>query len=195
MDVLKPYFLFFLIFALTPIEALSYKEKVAALFSNDLSPAVSIRPRLGDRFYIRSVLINIFGPDSSERVNKIVFEDPSIFGGNCDPYELSSCPQTFNAELGQSSVVRQAKMLQACEVLVKDPKTLSFSLSHFLLDKKHEVNRKNIAIAFSAFNFERVAPEPVLESLNSIDQNVADEKLRWQKILFVLCSDPGWQIL
>lgn len=175
---------------------------------------VTKKMRLGDRFYIQSVLGEIFGPDSLPITEKFIFMQVNSFGGPCDVYEQvrigetadaltdahSFCPGgSGSANLpmtGVSNMMRQGYVLQTCKLLTAESKTLDFALSRvFTIEKIQLPNRENLITFFKLFNPESTPSDAVLTALSKIGANGVDIKKRWALILNTLCTDPTWQII
>lgn len=165
---------------------------------------IVIKPRLGDRVFVASVLESVFGPNEEAR---LIAERPEVFGGFCDPYSLvriAPGPKGFaggTADCGEQgsyqpseqnppSVVRQGYLIRACESLLGRPQTLARAIAQL---PGAEINRAAINAAFKLFFPEREPSEEVMESLARIPG--ADNTIRWRGIFKVLCSDPAWQAI
>lgn len=165
---------------------------------------IVIKPRLGDRVFVASVLESVFGPSEEAR---LIAERPEIFGGFCDPYSLvrvAPGPNGFaggTADCGEQgsyqpteqnppSVVRQGYLIRACESLVARPQALNYAIAQL---PGTEVNRASLIAAFQLFFPEREPSGEVMESLAKIPG--ADTSARWREVFKVLCSDPAWQAI
>lgn len=178
------------------------------------------RLRLGDRFFVQSVLLEIFGPQAAPITDKYIFEAAGSFAGPCDMYEQvrvgdlgedldglgrkladpsTRCPagkSAFHAPMfGTPSVVRQGASLRTCHELVKNPKTMDYALKNLFQGKKVEApSEKMVEAAFMMFNPEKPAPKGLAEAFLHTRGPAAEEP-HWTKIFLGLCTDPSWQVL
>lgn len=165
---------------------------------------IVIKPRLGDRLFVASVLESVFGPNEEAR---LISNRPEVFGGSCDPYtrvRTAPGPKGFAGgeedcgeqgtyqptELNPSSVVRQGYLIRACESLTSRKKTLAHALGQL---PGLEINRESLTAAYQLFFPERLPGEAVIESLANIPG--VDATARWQSVLKILCIDPTWQVI
>jgi hypothetical protein len=163
---------------------------------------IVIKPRLGDRLFVASVLESVFGPNDEARV---IANRLEIFGGFCDPYEkvrISPEPEGVVGGAGDcaergayqpteqtpTSVVRQGYLIRACDSLVARKQTMAHAMANL---PGREIDRESLTAAFQLFFPERIPGEAVIESLREISGTTTLS--RWQKVFKVLCSDPGWQ--
>ncbi len=175
---------------------------------------VEIGLRLGDRFFVQSVLVEIFGLNAKEITYKFIITPASSFGGPCDIYEQvrignnfdsfadkeSICPGgKFAATLpmiGVPSALRQGYVNQTCEVLTSNQKMVAYTLSRIFEKNKIETP-KNVTLvrAFQFFYPEKTPSGKVLEVLMEIGINQPSVENRWAKVLLALCIDPSWQVI
>lgn len=165
---------------------------------------IEIKPRLGDRLFVASVLESVFGPSEEAR---LIASRPEVFGGACDPYtkvRIAPGPKGFASgeedcgeqgsyqptEQNPPSVVRQGYLIRACESLVARKETFAYALAQI---PASEINRESLTAAFQLFFPERMPGEAVIEALVKIPG--ADTPARWQAVLKVLCADPTWQAI
>ncbi|MGZ6331442.1 MAG: hypothetical protein ACXWP5_02400 [Bdellovibrionota bacterium] len=183
-------------------------------FSRDLRPALTVHPRLGDRFYVESVLGDIFGPAARPITFKLIVTPASSFGGPCDiqaqvrvgpnPNDLadphSACPGgKFAATLpmiGTPNMVRQGYVTRACEQLVASAPAMDHALGLlFGTQPPSQPEEASLLRAFQLFNPERQLDRAALSALAGIAAGEKDLRKRWTYILLGLCLDPQWQLI
>ncbi|MBI3556003.1 MAG: hypothetical protein HY074_07055 [Deltaproteobacteria bacterium] len=178
------------------------------------APTVTVKLRLGDRFFIESVLTDIFGPAATVTTTKYIFKPASLYGGPCDIYEQvrigqgaqdfadprGACPGGKTAAsllvVGVSSMLRQGYVTRACELLATQPATLEYALRRLFPDGVYESpNPMNLAAAFQLFNPERNPSPGIVAALQQLESREPDLKKRWSLIYLTLCMDPQWQVI
>ncbi|MGZ3691333.1 MAG: hypothetical protein ACXVAX_07505 [Pseudobdellovibrio sp.] len=175
---------------------------------------VVARLRLGDRFYIESVLNEIFGPSIEPITNKYIYLPASSFGGPCDPYEQvrigstrtelaeprSLCPEGKGAAnlpvIPSSQMMRQGYIAQACREITDNLNAVNFALANAVksINNNAPVNEKNVTDVFHLFYPTKQPSPEVVEALSKINSGKNETKT-WSKILYTLCIDPAWQII
>ena len=140
----------------------------------------NVRPRLGDRFYVESVLRSVYGPPSIDLTQKEILELGTALGGPCDQYEQvrigngaddildarTKCPNGKSGSripmVPNDSVVREGRISYTCGVLSTNLHSLEFAVKQANGHGFEESPRKEtIMNAMRLFTPVR-KPDPVL---------------------------------
>ena len=121
---------------------------------NDDTPVKKVvkNLRLGDRFYIESVLIDVFGNSLRPVTQKYIINSAGALSGPCDNYEQvrigdkadsfadphSACPggklATTIPTIGSSSLLRQGYIAKTCEEALRDKVAFDYVLNKIFVD-------------------------------------------------------------
>lgn len=185
--------------------------------SEDSEPT-SAQLRLGDRYYLSSVMKSIFGDNSrtKELDDEIFLKFKSDFGHGCEKFgpiadSCGSSPQS--SLLGMISPItssRESLRFRACLYALSSIGTLnpnqglinaiantkSVSPSSINLSMLEFPNTIDIQNAYALFFPAEEAPFSVIETLSdlalqvAINENIAEG---WRMMFLALCSSPAWQ--
>lgn len=179
----------------------------------DTLNVAQVRPRLADRFYLESVLMDLFGPEARADVDRYVLEPDSIMGGPCDVYEQVKIgekpedvadPRTrcFSGKRGMTipmvqkpNMVREGYILKVCTELSNKEATLKHFLKFSGVPEGAEAGAAEIALAFQAFHPGRTPSSTVGGALRKVASVAAKSNHSWAAVVKTLCMDPSWQIL
>lgn len=175
-------------------------------------------PILADRYYLKSLLEDIFGPTASTTDSTRAYLNAIDHGSPCSVYEdhytynsagtrilanpMESCGRGSGAFLvaqvnPKITVTRQALITRACSDLVTTTATLSFALKRISGSSAlPEPNEENTLKLFHLFYREKPAPHPgLVESLLVMfpPDNVTRE--HWGSAIFTVCASGFWQVL
>jgi hypothetical protein len=161
------------------------------------------RVKLGDRFYVASVLSQVFGPESDATVNALIRNNPVAFGGPCDQFgreggngcagRLSSSQVTI---LPGSMATREGLRMRACEAIVQKDAALVFALTQITKASPDKApDDATIEGAYELFFPGAEAPDEVVAALGDV-AGQGDKALEsWRLVLLTLCLSPDWQLL
>ena len=175
--------------------------------------SVNIKPRLGDRFFIESILNEVFGPEGAAVTLREVFLKGHSLAGPCDFYEQVRTGDSVSAILDShsvclggkagsrlamnpvDSVVREGVIAHACEVLSDTALALLHAVQKTgAKNLAEKPSAKTISAAMQLFNpapkTDGVVVKKILGSVKSFLP-----ELQWKIIFRSLCSDVSWQIL
>ena len=189
--------------------AYAYPENEAVQNQQD-SVKSQISFSFADRYYIYSVLKNIFGQSSQAILRDNILKNGNIFGGPCDIYEQirvepeqylnSEETRCFNGKHEYAypmrrspSLLREAWMLKTCNLLIKNKITWNFARSQ--VNTKISNTEKYLDEVQLLFDpnaeknkeFNKVLLEKV-KLIKSIDKK---EKF----IFYQNCLFPSWQVI
>lgn len=201
------------IFYLLPANA----EEPPHGMTQPLPKPITAKPRLGDRFFMKSVLSHVFGPAADQIIRENIFYNGTVFGGPCDEYEQirtgkespkqlvdpdTYCPGdkigTRLTQVPEENVIRIGYLAKACGELVAKRETLVFAVM--------KVGNLEQSPA-SAEYFKVIKLFNPTESISSKDTEFfskleSDEKFRrlspedrWRLLLKMTCTSSDWQIL
>jgi hypothetical protein len=143
-------------------------------------------PRLGDRFFVKSVFDDIFGPAAEVTTNALVVKSVSNFGGSCDPMGQppatgqggDTCAQVDISDISASyipsaSTPRAGLTMKVCNVLAFNDATLEYAVKNATQKSDIEYLKTNSIPSadeiISAYNLFYPSKEPpstaALESL------------------------------
>lgn len=171
---------------------------------------------LVDRYYLKSLFEDVFGPQAGSVDTAKVFSDALTHGSPCSVYEdhrelksngtlsradsmqacsMSSVNRTQARVNPNGTVSRQALIARACSDLVTNNTTLKYALAKIANVAVPEPTRENIKTAIELFY--RNGPDPdegLIESLQlmfSLPAKIDD----WRGVLYTVCVSPQWQVL
>ncbi len=175
-----------------------------------------IVPRLGDRYYLKSVLTNVFGPRSIPYIRENIMANGQVFGGPCDEYEQvrtglkvfdladieTACPgEKSGSRLSQipdESVIRLGYLFRTCDALVRDKSILNFAVKKAGQLSKNPTaeNYFNIVRLFDVTADITNKDSEVFEKISSQDsyKKLPSEK-QWQLLFGLTCKSTDWQVL
>jgi hypothetical protein len=168
---------------------------------------------LADRYYIQSLMEDIFGPSAAAADSVKVFENAKDFGSPCALYEsyldkdrklansMENCGITSTARLNSHvmpipTAARQGLMTRACSDWTQNTKTMSHALAR-IGPKIPAATRANVVKLYRLFY--RGKPDPdtsVVESLQLIlNYGGAPSYNAWRSAFFTVCASSYWQVL
>jgi hypothetical protein len=164
------------------------------------------RPKMGDRFYVASVLTQVFGPDSAPVVNPLVRDNMAAFGGPCDQAGRvggNNCGGRLSFSqlpmLPVSMATREGYRLRACETLTFDDNLLKYAVGQIeaatLLDPP---NSTAVDKVYEQFYPGQKPTTAVHDALVDVVRKASDGKTPldgWRFLFMTVCSSPDWQLL
>jgi hypothetical protein len=192
---------FLIIFAfLTPADSSDYETKT--------NNAVRREVRFADRFFVKNTLMEIFGKEVEQIINKNYFKAGKQVGGGCDIYEQVFYTETdledpdsecINGKTGrtfphypQNTLLRSANILKTCYEIIYQR-----SLSKDLMKRTHSNIEKT---SFSELAFKEFYPyggnDKLLNLIKAKKKGFFEGTEDFsKKIFFDLCLSPNWQKL
>lgn len=176
-------------------------------------------PLLVDRFYLTSLLQDVFGPSALDAsINTAATQlDVQSHGSPCSVYEnheimvngtvveadamlrCATASQDFlSAQVNpKATVTRQVQLVHSCSDLTTNATSLSFALKKIASGDLPAPNNDNLLKAYRLFYRDRSdANQSVLEALSQmLPQDGSLTKEDWASVLYTLCISPEWQIL
>lgn len=175
--------------------------------------------RIGDRFYVESVLKDIFGESiitaQGDQAYQLIYRRQGTFGGGCDFYSNNieetgagsgnyktpdkrlNCFESpyNNSQVGQSTIVRAGYMVKFCEFTIeRNPAAVGHAYDKVDIDPSSTaINMKNFSKLHKLF-YPLETPNQKFSSLLKELNNDQDKKEAWDTILLSLCVSPDWQI-
>lgn len=155
-------------------------------------------PRLGNRYFVANVLIDIFGPASREIINEEILSKPMIFGGACSIMTSTdrmsddwgeACPRGLVdskvAPFSNEKLQRMSIVEKTCLRLVQKEKTLDFVY-----------NRKNkdVIDIIKLFYPARNLNNNQIQIAKKILKEKTDHKENFKELIYALCISEEWQI-
>ncbi len=165
---------------------------------------------LGDRRYVYSVLVDIFGVTDATTVTylKTNVLKRSEFGGGCDRYALvvkagntsefidEDCSSGITETvLATTNASRFAYKSKVCNKLVNTTANLNSVFTKiFGSTTAGAVNAANLLKAYQLFNPEEGLSTSSQTQLSAVGNagGAATDAARWKNIILALCLDPGW---
>lgn len=182
---------------------------------NDRAPAnlgdVKAELNVADRYYVESVLLQIFSPTSAADKNKLqveIIERPE-FGGPCDPYEPSEtttaavefprlrCLNGISTVLtSTANPMRFSLTTKTCERLVSETTSFTRAMSKIFGNGPIIApNASSLSSAYSLFYQDENASSAITTALMDLSKKGSDANESWRLVLIALCISPGWQVL
>ena len=179
--------------------------------------------RLSDRYYVTSLLSDVFGPTAMSTLNNNVKIRMDSFGGGCDQYDrnvnsgltclnddcnMINCngATVLHNQIGVSSVIRQGWVLRACEEITNSNDAITYAaiLIGAVTTNNNRKPIKNVlatptrqtmASAYGLFYRSTSPSDDVLTALNNVAVNETTSNLeKWRYIFLSLCTTPEWQV-
>jgi hypothetical protein len=175
------------------------------IFSSSAISANSLmfQPRMGNKYYVNSVLENIYGPESKIILQKALLPYSDFFGGPCDPYEVvlskkkgssgtlykcfNGMPDLRSHMISQPSTLRTMQMKNLCQKLSQDQKTLKFSLK--VLNNVKEFKDKIQSYYHSFYPWDNLSNSEIENIIKTLNK-----KYFWKTYSELLCQSERWQI-
>ncbi len=176
--------------------------------------ATVIKPRLGDRYFIKSVLTFVYGAEATPYVRQYIMSNGQNFGGPCDEYEQvrkknvelvdveTACPGKKSgsrlSQIPNESVVRLGYLFRTCDVLGEDKVTLNNAVK-----KVGKINVRpkaadyfNVIKLFNSTAQTTANDSAVYEEISSQDSYIKlPAEKQWQLLFGVTCKSTDWQLL
>jgi hypothetical protein len=171
--------------------------------------------RGGDRFYLESMLMRVFGPsyDNSSIVSNNISKKLTIFGGICDHYEHNLdnnnrvefpklvCHQDVAVSvLAPTSIIRTSWIINTCEQVINSNQTaLTFAFKRaginpdvdkYSAEKGDQIYKLFYPIGALSNDVSLVYEQAYTKDLKLIGTN----KEFWTIVLLSVCLTPEWQI-
>ncbi|MGZ3691812.1 MAG: hypothetical protein ACXVAX_09925 [Pseudobdellovibrio sp.] len=163
-----------------------------------------------DRYYIASVLEDVFGKAAQPFIRDYVLKNGNIFGGACDIYEQvrvepekylnAESTRCFNGKheyaypvRTKPSLLREAWTLKVCNSVVANKDTFAYAKTKIKNPQIETEGYLNEVQALFDPNFENnpAFNATILKKLKKLKSD--DDKIKY--ILFQNCIYPAWQII
>lgn len=172
-------------------------------------------PRIASRKYVKSVLIDVFGPSIDQELNRTILSQSPSFSGPCDRYEttrtkapgyLNSDPvveehdcfvgkEDINLSMnGSTNVLRAGWTIQACEVATDNINALDYAKNK-IFNGGSVVNPSNTSLdnAYQLFYPGKTLPTDISDALMQVSNLEQDTNLKWKNVLLTICMSSEWQ--
>lgn len=185
--------------------------------------SASYELQLSDRNYVAGVLMDVFGPNSSEIINNNILLKYDELGGPCsenanfavktilkdrnpklyDANRVCSEENTIKPLVPSPQTLRQGLIIQSCSQLVGKtdiPKTLEYSLGKIqvgaTLSNLPLANSNNIINLHRLFYRERPLPsEAIIDSIKMMISSNKPTVEEWKTAIYSYCISSQWQVL
>ncbi len=173
-----------------------------------LGKSYQTHARTVDKFYIYNFFIDIFGNKNKELLYNDVIRRNDLFGGGCLPYNSTQATPSFSikdpnfqdacnkniSEAGESifreiGTIRQTHTENLCKKLTSNEQNIIHILAQVDLEKLSNNDLKNLEKVVSIFFYKERQIKKYVHALHK------QQDMKWNKIFFILCSSPQWQIL
>lgn len=163
------------------------------------------RVKLGDKFYVASVLNQIFGPEAAGIVEPLVRNNVTAFGGPCDQFGRmgvggNHCAGRSSASqasmIPTSMATREGFRMRACEAITQKDGAIIHAIalvSGAAPDK--EPSSTDVAAAYELFFPGITASKSVRKALIEVVAEGGAPLESWRLLYLTLCLSPDWQIL
>lgn len=174
--------------------------------------------RMNDRYYVSSLLLDVFGATANSIVNNYIKYRLDVFGGGCDQYEkntdvngtciseecnLISCSgaNIIHNQIGTSSAIRQGWLIRACEEITNADNAVLFTVRN--IHDKQTLSKTTVPaptadtlkMSYELFYRTGVANNSVISALTNIAATETTNNFeKWRYVLLSLCTTPEWQI-
>ena len=176
------------------------------------------QPVLADRYYLRSLFTNIFGP-SAEAVDSTKLTINALdHGGPCSLYEnqyvynpsngkktalfaMRACGSTSPNYLipfvtPKVTVSRQALISRTCSDLTNNTTTMKFALNRISSEAVPASTNENVLKAFRLFYVTHPHPdEDLIKTLSYMLPTQGATLDQWRTVIYTICISGHWQIL
>jgi hypothetical protein len=160
--------------------------------------------RLSDRFYVASLLGQVYATDPATNgiLKTLVTLQIPLLGGACDPYQndCASSSQTQTGMIPTMNPARGSLITRACDNLNADDASVKRAVAAldggpFTTDHAPDVDAA--AAVFAAFHPQIEAPAAVASGLASVAAAAAGKGYaaldQWRFLLLTVCLAPDWQ--
>jgi len=209
----KHRYFFFFIFVLLSLRSARATD---AMNAEPVTSIVNGKPRFGDRFFLRSVLMHVFGPSAKPVVSEYIFNNGQVFGGPCDEYEqIRIGPSSFDlanpesfcpgskvgsrlSQIPSENVIRLGYMYRTCDELTANPVALAFAVKKIGRVAAAPVEEDFFKI-IKQFNPTAAVSEKDKSVFAKLRQDKKYQKLssqkQWQLLFRLTCKSTDWQTL
>ncbi len=171
--------------------------------------------RIGDRFYVKSVFENVFGPTYNRNaivVNNII-KKQDVFGGNCDPnegsfwltaeksyvvseFEQYGCYGNKDAKMIMASTtLREGWRTRACEETIEaNAEGITYAMAKAKVDIDSSPDYSNLNRIYQLFYPLDDLDSEVATELISSFSSFSDAEEFWKSMLLTVCLSPAWQV-
>lgn len=169
---------------------------------------------LADRYYVKSVLVSVFGESAHNLIDEKIIKNGAHFGGPCDMYrqvrtgkldqdiqdQSTFCQDGATGTrlplIAPNNMFRESIMSLVCSELVNQTASLNHALKKANTSSITLPSSQSVGNIITLFN-------PVAENsrvlASSLVKNKSIKKLtpqnQWKIIIKSLCTDLSWQIL
>lgn len=175
--------------------------------------------RMSDRFYVSSLLQDVFGEAANNPINNLVNAKMDSFGGGCDQYDRNTnisntclndnCTQVtcngaeiIHNQLGVSSVIRVGWLTKTCEEITNNDSATLYAVRNILVQPTVPQsgvpipNNNTLKKSYELFYRSGVSPNNnILSALSTIAATETTNNFeKWRYVFLALCVTPEWQI-
>lgn len=174
------------------------------------------QPVLADRYYLKSLFTNIFGPTTETVDSTKMFNNALDHGSPCSLYEDQHalvgakktrmfpdriCAPTLPSYLiafvnPKVTVSRQALTSRACSDLTNNDTTLKYALKRISSETIPSSTDENVLKLFRLFYVTHPDPdEELIETLSYMLPTQGATYDHWRTLIYTVCISGHWQIL
>ncbi len=174
--------------------------------------------RMSDRYYVSSLLLDVFGTNANTAVVNYVKVKMDAFGGGCDQYDKTvnasnaclnddcnnvQCNGTnvIDKQIGMSSVIRQGWLIRACEDITNVDNAVLYTIRNVVENQTYvkatvpAPTVEGLIKAYGLFYRTGTPNEAVITALAKVsDTETTSNFDKWRYVLLSLCVTPEWQI-
>lgn len=170
-------------------------------YPKEQRPIAKEELRMADRYYVSSVLLEIFGPTAKDYIHEIIYKNVQAFAGPCDVYEQVRVNDTdvvdahtscFNrkdnsavALVGKANIMASGYIQKICTILIQNEKTFGFALKQGSESKQ----------LYALFHPYKKPADSILKALKEIKSKFLAKQDGVKAVLSFLCTEPSWRIL
>lgn len=173
--------------------------------------------RMSDRYYVSSLLSDVFGPSSNTEINYLVKIKMDSFGGGCDQYDMNqnvsgaclnddcnnvvcSGAQVINNQIGVSSVIRRGWLIRVCESISNDDYAILYAVQN--IHSQPTLTKSNVPAptkntlekSYGLFYRSSAPDKAILSALTDISKEETNNFEKWRYVLLSICTTAEWQI-
>jgi hypothetical protein len=161
------------------------------------------RLRIGDKFYVASVLSQVFGPDAETIVGPMIRQNTVAFGGPCDQLGRIGYNHCGGKASGSQAAIipstmatREGYRMRACEAIAQNFGAVAFAVEQIDgADVDSEPTTKQLRAAYDLFYPGIEAPSGVIAALGEVADAADGPSNGWRYVFLTLCLSPDWQLL
>ncbi len=164
------------------------------------------RPKMGDRFYVSSVFLQIFGPEAAPVVIPMIRNNMAAFGAPCDQIgrpETNNCAGRLSfSQLSMvpvSMATREGYRIRTCESLIFNDALLKFAVGQ--LEGASVLDPPSAGATDKVYEQFYPGQQPttgVHDALMDVVRKASEGKASldgWRFLYMTVCSSPDWQLM